>query len=299
MSSLDARGPLRHRVRPGRAAALLAALLGVGCLSAPSDAQEPTSELVPTTLVENGQVIRLELVFYRPAGPGPFPTIVFHHGSTGTGSDPARFGVTRSSRRFSAVANALGWMVVFPQRRGRGRSDGLYDEGFAPDRSGYSCDPAYALPGVDRALEDLDAVLEHLQGRPEVQAARLVVAGESRGGILAIAHPGRRPAAFLGAINFVGGWMSDRCPDPTAINTVTFVRGAASPRPTLWLYGEGDPYYSVAHSRSNFDAFRAAGGHGVLHVFRLPPGTSGHEVIGQQALWQDLVTAFLRGLPGG
>ncbi len=42
-------------------------------------------------------------------------------------------------------------MVAFPQRRGRGQSDGLYDEGFKPDRSSYSCQEDLTLGGAERA----------------------------------------------------------------------------------------------------------------------------------------------------
>jgi hypothetical protein len=47
-----------------------------------------------------------------------------------------------------------------PQRRGRGRSDGLYDEGFSADRrQGYTCDFAKSLSGAERALDDIGAAI--------------------------------------------------------------------------------------------------------------------------------------------
>ena len=52
-----------------------------------------------------------------------------------------------------------GWAVVMPSRRGRGGSEGEYDEGFAIDRSrGYTCDPPLSIPGADRALRDIEAL---------------------------------------------------------------------------------------------------------------------------------------------
>src|SRR5262249_19881821 len=61
------------------------------------------------------------------------------------------------------------YMVAFPQRRGRGKSQGLYDEGFNVDRTqGYACDPKQSLPGADRALIDIDAAVEVLRQRPDV-----------------------------------------------------------------------------------------------------------------------------------
>ncbi len=54
-------------------------------------------ERIPTPFVENGQSIGLEVVMFRPLEPGRYPTLVFHHGSTGNGSDPTRFGLTFTS----------------------------------------------------------------------------------------------------------------------------------------------------------------------------------------------------------
>jgi hypothetical protein len=36
------------------------------------------------------------------------------------------------------------------------------------------------------------------------------------------------------------------------------------PDETLWLYGEWDPFYPLAHSPEDLAAFQAAGGEGVL-----------------------------------
>ena len=88
------------------------------------------SELLQTDLVEEGKPIRLEAVIFRPSGPGPFPLGRHQHGSTGRGNDPALFTETWFSTDLADFLNERGWIVAFPQRRGRGKSDGLYDEGF-------------------------------------------------------------------------------------------------------------------------------------------------------------------------
>ena len=211
------------------------------------------------------------------------------------GNKPALFKDTWAPERLAKWFTQRGWLVAFPQRRGRGQSDGLYDEGFTPKREHYSCDPALSLAGFDHALADVDAAVSSLQKNPDVDTKRMEIAGHSRGGILAIAYAGTRPGVFQGAINFVGGWMSDQCPDGTAdaINPVSFTRGAAFPRPTLWLYGEKDSFYAMAHSRKNFEAFTAAGGKGTFETYALEPGTNGHMLIVQQGLWGPAVEAYL------
>ncbi|MBK8741642.1 MAG: hypothetical protein IPM02_19955 [Betaproteobacteria bacterium] len=96
----------------------------------------------------------------KPSGTGPFPTVIFNHGSTGRGDNPELFRKSWFSSTISKYFVDKGWMVIFPQRRGRGGSDGLYDEGFEPDRSRYSCQTDLSLAGVARAIADLDAVME-------------------------------------------------------------------------------------------------------------------------------------------
>lgn len=253
-----------------------------------------TVERIATPLVEAGQSISLEVVFYRPFGPGPFPTVVFNHGSTGNGDDPAQFRITYTNEAIARFFALRGWMVAFPQRRGRGQSDGLYDEGFTPDRSRYSCLQGPALAGLARALQDVDAALDLLRARPDVDPARLLAAGVSRGGILAAAHAARRPGAYRGVVNFVGGWLGEGCADAVAVNRQTFAAAGTYAGPTIWLYGENDPFYSVAHSRANFDAFVAAGGKAGFHVYTRAPGLSGHLIVSDPALWTPDLDAFLR-----
>ncbi len=278
-----------------RLAALPASAPVAHCFDTPADLPETEvrTEFIATSLSENGQPVQLEMVIHKPAGPGPFPTVMFNHGSTGSGNDPSLFTRTWTHQAAAGWFNARGWMVVFPQRRGRGRSGGTYAEGLAANGSGYSCNTTIALAGMERALSDIDEVLVHLRTRPDVDAQRMLIAGQSRGGILAIVHAGTRPGNFVGALNFVGGWMSDGCSTVAAINTASFRRGAAFAGRSAWLYGENDPFYSIAHSEANFQAFRNAGGRGEFHRYALGSGISGHNVINYPERWSAAVEALI------
>ena len=72
-----------------------------------------------------------------------------------------------------------------------------------------------------------------------------------------------------------------------------FARGATFPRTSLWIYGEGDPYYPIEHSRANFEAFRAAGGQGRFIVLRPAKGLDGHSVFLQSSLWAKVIDTYL------
>jgi pimeloyl-ACP methyl ester carboxylesterase len=250
-------------------------------------------EFLDTDLVENGRPVRLEVVLFKPEGAGPFPLVVFNHGSTGGGTLPERF--TRTSWNFGLAEFFLdkGWMIAFPQRRGRGRSDGLYDEGFAPLRAnGYSCDPPRSLPGADRALDDIEAAVMALLRRPDVAGQAILMGGNSRGGVLSVAYAGTHPKQILGVINFVGGWISEGCGHADQINQTLFQRGASFGRPTLWLYGRNDKYYSIAHSRSNFEAYRRAGGKGAFVEFDTGV-IDGHDLAAKPSLWKPAISEYL------
>jgi dienelactone hydrolase len=248
---------------------------------------------IPTPFIEAGLPVELQVVLYRPLRTGPHPALLFHHGSTGDGSDPSLFAQTWVHRSLAAWFADRGWMVVFAQRRGRGQSGGRYDEGFRPDRSGYSCEAAVALAGAARALEDVNLAADWLLLRPDVDPARLLVGGQSRGGILAVAQLPQRPGRFRGAINFVGGWLGEGCGDFAAVNRTLFEDGAAGMAPALWLYARNDSFYGIGHSRGNFDAFVAAGGTGEFHEYSRAAGLEGHYLINDPPLWGAAVSAFM------
>jgi dienelactone hydrolase len=252
-----------------------------------------TSARAPTTFVESGAPVTLEVVVYSPLGSGPFPAVMFNHGSTGSGDDPTQFTITYTNETVARFFAERGWLVAFPQRRGRGTSGGTYDEGLTPDRSRYSCLRDPALAGFEHALQDVDAAAEYLRSRSDVDASRVLSAGTSRGGILAIVHAAQRPGYFVGAVNFVGGWLGEGCQDALDVNRPTFARGAMFQGPTIWLYGDNDSFYSLAHSRGNFDAFVAAGGRGSFGVYTRAPTLNGHFIVNDASLWSGDLDAFL------
>jgi dienelactone hydrolase len=229
------------------------------------------------------------MVRYSPNGAGPFPTIIMNHGSASIR------GVKRNvaDPSLGIYFARQGWQTVFPARRGRGQSDGQYNEGHKKNSDEYACAPEESLPGVDRALSDIKAVVEHLKASRYADGKRLVMGGLSRGGILSVAYAGKHPADVAGAINFVGGWVSDQCQFADQINPGIFKRGANYPYPTIWIYGEIDTFYTLAHSRRNFAAFTAAGGKGEFLSYRLPKKQNGHFVHSRPDLWGEGMKDYL------
>ena len=123
-----------------------------------------TSELLQTDLVEDGNPVRLETVIFKPPGPGPFPLAVFNHGSTGGTPTPELARQSWASLEIADFLNSRGWLVAFPQRRGRGKSDGFDDEEFSRNgKPENTCDTGTALGGADRAMADIDAAIDRFE----------------------------------------------------------------------------------------------------------------------------------------
>ena len=238
--------------------------------------------------------VRLEVVAAKPDAKGPFPTVVFNHGSTGTGQNRTLYSRTVAPAIVANYFVERGWMALFPQRRGRGKSGGVYGEGLAADGSGYSCHVDIAITGFERAVEDVDAVVHYLRQQPDVKQDELVIGGVSRGGILAIAYAGMRPNTFRGAINFNGGWLGRACPNHEIVNPLLFERGAPSGAPSLWLHGSYDQYYRIGHCRGNFERFLSAGGQGEFVAAPM-----GHALVFKPALWKDQVERYLQAVTAG
>lgn len=251
------------------------------------------AEMIETTLQENGVPVRLNTVIYRPKGDGPFPLALIHHGSTGDGRDPAVHNQVWSNDWFADMLTARGWLVAFVQRRGRGGSDGIYDEGFGVDRSaGYSPKAEFAIPGADRALIDAEAALVALRKRADVADGPLLLGGLSRGGVVAIMQAGARPDEVVGVVNFSGGWVSEGWGEDS-INPTLFARSGAFKGPVMSIYGEDDPFYSIPHSKQNLAAMQAAGAQSQLHVVKVRGEGNGHWAISVPSLWEDWIGAFL------
>ena len=232
--------------------------------------------------------IRLEATLYKPKGIGPFPVVVFNHGSTGPGVIPASS--TSNPRGYASYLLKQGIALIIPMRRGRGKSEGLYTEP-------YDCSLNQAQWGIQYAMESLDAVYEYLRKQEWADMHRVILSGTSRGGLLSVVYAAERPGSAIGVINFVGGWMSDSCNSRAGldINEAIFREaGKKSAVPALFLYGSADNYYAVSSIEKYPVAFREGGGRADYRLYTLPAGENGHALLYRhEKLWRPEVDAFL------
>ena len=144
--------------------------------------------------------------------------------------------------------------------------------------------------GIARAVEDLDSAIAYGCKLPGVRPGPVLLAGQSRGGFLAMHYAGLKPSEVMGVVNFSGGWY------PYGPVTTPYYanagRGAADKVPQLWLYADNDRLYNEALIHEYYQAFTAAGGGARLELLHGVPG-DGHLLRLYPNRWQPMADQFL------
>ena len=236
---------------------------------------------------DGARPITLEGTFYPPSGRALAPLAIFTHGSD-IGRNQLR------SWSFSTEAHWLrdnGFAVLVLMRRGRGSSEGINgEEDFGRDHDGGLIDVS---AGVAQAVEDLDSAIAFGRTLPGVKPGEVLLAGQSRGGFLAMHYAGLKPGAVMGVVNFCGGWYPYG--PVTTPYYATAGHGAAAKVPQLWLYADNDRLYKEALIHEYYQAFATAGGSAHLEMLHGVPG-DGHLLRLYPDRWQAIADKFLASL---
>ena len=237
----------------------------------------------------------LPITVYRPAGEGPFPLVVFNHGRS-----VAAKRATQGRSRPEALARYLvakGFVVLVPTRIGYWQSYGDFD----PESNG-SCSGMQVEPMSLAASDQVLATVEFARSLPYVDASRWIVAGQSVGGLTAVATVGRAPAGLLGGINFSGGAggnpeLKPGAPcSPQVIARYWGSLAATARVPMAWLYWENDKYWGPDVPQTWHQAWVQGGGRATLTRLE-PSGSDGHNGLNEDMThWLPVVDAFLQQL---
>lgn len=118
---------------------------------------------------------------YRPEGPGPWPALIWNHGSERNPDAGGQFDTV------AAIFVPAGYVVFAPMRRGHGDSEGKYivdvrDAAFEQQGRAAALNMTVRLLETEQ-LSDQLAGLAYVKQLPFVDSRRLAVAGCSYGGI--------------------------------------------------------------------------------------------------------------------
>ena len=223
---------------------------GAGCLAAP-----PALPPRPNTALNESVIFipnpalgsELETTVFKPDGPGPFPLLLLNHGKA--------FGDPRQQERTRypvAVREFVrrGYVVVLPMRGGFARSTGPY--------VGDGCN--ITANGLAQA-RDVRAALDYAVTLPYVDRERIVVAGQSHGGLATLAFGVQSYPGVRGLLNFSGGLRTKQCANWEDRLVQAFAAyGRRNRYPSLWVYGDNDSFWPRATIERMVEAYRAGGG---------------------------------------
>lgn len=196
---------------------------------------------------------KLETTIFMPPGEGPFPLLVLNHGKSL--GDPR----SQERARFLAISREFvkrGYAVVIPMRTGFGNSSGEYVE--------QHCD--MTANGQIQA-DDLHDVLAYAARQPWADPDRILIGGQSYGGLTAMAFATHDFPGVKGALNFAGGLRTPGCSWQTSLVRAFGTYGGQTRIPSLWFYGENDSYFDHALASRMHQAYTKAGGNATLVQF--------------------------------
>jgi carboxymethylenebutenolidase len=234
--------------------------------------------------------LTLHGVLYIPKGKGPFPAVLYNHGSA-----PGMYS-NEAIEALGPVFARRGWVFFAPYRRGQGLSAkaGSYigDEiATAVKKDGIPAGVATMIRLLETDhLSDQMAAFAWLQKQNFVQAHRIATAGNSFGGIEAIL--GAERGSYCAAIDGSGGaesWAKAPALQDFMVRTVANARA-----PIFFFQAEND--YDLAPSRMLSAAMKDAGK--TVEVKIYPPfrssASDGHSFayLGVK-VWGDDVFRFL------
>jgi len=207
----------------GRAAFLLAVVF---CLAAAAARGQSETESTYAEVFYPSGSLRIQAYLYKPAGDGPFPVVIYNHGS--------RDGRERTSEPFLHVGKMLtqaGYAVLVPERRGYGMSDG------SAWRQEVGNDQSRLITRLQAETDDVLAALDYLRSVPFADTSRIGIMGWSFGGIVTMLAVSRS-TAFLVAIDQAGGALTW---DVNAhVRSVLVAAAEKAATPTLFMVAKND-----------------------------------------------------------
>jgi dienelactone hydrolase len=252
-------------------------------------------QIIETTLDEQvmmvparsgNAIIELETTVFKPPGDGPFPLVVMNHGKEP--GDPHY----QKRDRFVVLSKEFvkrGYAVVVPMRSGFSKSTGAYlEDGCNMANNGHL------------QANDLEGSLEYFRQQPWVDKDRIIIAGQSYGGLATMAFGTRNFPGVRGLINFAGGLRVDggTCHWQGELVTAFAQYGGKSALPSLWFYGQNDSYFNHALANRLHNAYLTSGGNAKLVAYGAFKSDA-HGMVGSRdgvKIWWPETEHFLRQL---
>jgi len=191
----------------------------------------------PGEVVFPGGGRELHGFLWRPEGTGPFPAVVWNHGSEKLpGSQPA----------LAAFYTAHSYVFFAPHRRGQGRSPGESIQDQVAQASPR--ERAWRMVVLQQEeVADVIAAVEYVKSLPYVDPGRIAISGCSFGGIQTLLA-GERDLGVRALLPFAPGAMSWEGNEPLRDRLVRAVEQAKAP--VFLIQAENDYSLGPSHALS-------------------------------------------------
>jgi len=252
----------------------------------------------PETVTVRSGELALRAVVYRPMGRGPFPGILFLHGS-GHGAGVAANG--QRDQRHPELTGPLfarhGYVFLYLYRRGDALSKGqgtaggdvMDQEEKTAGTDGRNGAQLSLLEGDE--MNDALAGLRHLRRLKGVNPRRIGVVGISFGGSLAVLAAERAPSIRAGVVFSPAGYSWDRSP---TLRARLIAASRRVPIPLFFIHATND--FTVESGKALAAARARRGRPGRVKVYPAVGKTQeeGHDFIDLGvSVWERDVFAFL------
>jgi carboxymethylenebutenolidase len=261
------------------------------CLISIGAAQAADTSNEPEVVHFQNQDVGLAGELFKPKGEGPFPAILYNHGSA-----PGILN-SQASKSIGPLFAEKGWVFFMPYRRGQGLSSkaGPYigDQIAEARKLGGIKEGAATMTRLlnTEHLQDQLAALQWLRAQKFVRGSQIAVAGNSFGGIETVLGAAR--AQYCAAVDASGGaetWS-------VASDLQTLMKEAVrkSKAPIFFFQAEND--FDLSPSKELLAEMKLAGKEGELRIYP-PYGNSkrdGHSFAYRgSAIWFSDVFAFVQ-----
>ncbi len=199
--------------------------------SAPSAPQAAAPQIVD---VRSGP-LHLKAYFWKPAGPGPFPGVLFNHGSGAADAQhTAGQTMAEAAANLAPVFLKNGYAFLYLCRRGQGLSADqapFMQEVLQREESARGKEARQHLHYVlvtTEQLEDALAGLAFLRTAPGIDSKRIAIVGHSFGGVITLLS-GEQDAAIRAEVTFGAGANSWQHSDELRRRVFTAVGKTSAP----------------------------------------------------------------------
>jgi dienelactone hydrolase len=292
---------LRRALAAPLATGLAACLISAHAQTLPDNPTPDIATLTVPGLGLFGADAKMLTQVFKPAGAGPFPVVLFSHGRAGD--------VTTRTQLKNPVGlghvrywHAKGYAVVAPIRPGYGDTGGSDTE-----RAGNVYGPTGQCQGLpdpgmtaSAAMRSTTIALQWIREQAWAHKDRILLEGQSVGGLTTVAMCATNPPGVVGCINFAGGTGGNpdlapgRMCSPERTTQLMELFGTTTKLPNIWLYAVNDLFWGEQPPKDWHAAYAAGGSPTQLVTTEAVP-VDGHRLLASGGkLWSEPLNAWLK-----